>query len=77
MPLPKDGEYYVTATLLGSSEIDATGNVRHIDRNRRMIQRWPDGRTIVHMNYFMDEWTKEDAALLKIILDALNEAPKA
>ena len=75
MTLPKDGQFYATATLLGSAEFDKDGNlIRTTDRNRRTVYRWPDFKPVLHMNYHMDEWSKIDEARLQIILTALNKS---
>lgn len=74
MPLPKDGEFYVTATLLGGHEISTDGQVRLVDSNRRSIYCWPEKRPIAIMNQQMDEWTERDEKRLQIILNALREA---
>jgi hypothetical protein len=74
MPLPKDGEYYVTTTLLGGYEISADGKTRLVDSNRRMIYCWPEERPLAIMNQQMGEWTERDEKRLQAILKALREA---
>ncbi len=65
MAQPKNGEYYVTKTLLWASNRDV---------NRRMIHRWPDDKTVCVFNQDMDEWTEEDERRLQIVLTALRQA---
>lgn len=72
MSLPKDGEYYATHTLLGSTEILPDGSTRSRDINRRYIYRWPDSKTLFAFNVDFQEWTAEDEKKLQAKLDELN-----
>jgi len=58
--------YYATQTLL-----DCTGER---DVNRRTIWRWGRDKPVCVFNQEMGEWTVEDAKLLKLVLQALNDA---
>lgn len=60
----KDGDYYVTRTLLGGAP----------DRNRRYVYRWPNDKPVLCMNYEMQPWLKDDESRLLCVLDALRES---
>lgn len=69
----KDGEYFVTHTLLASYERDpATGETRVIDCNRRHIERWPSCEVVLVLNPKFEKWTPEHEADLQRRLAELN-----
>jgi hypothetical protein len=63
--LPRDGTYYVTATLLGGEP----------DRNRRTIYCWPSDTPVCVFNHEMRAWTDQDDLHVRICLNALSQHP--